>query len=143
MNILEKIFNHVSETQLNDVVSFLKPHLKAGSILFLKGDLGAGKTALTKALALSLGAKISDISSPTFNILQIYQCDSIDLWHLDLYRIETLDEIRNLGLEDGFANAITIIEWPDILENKLKAANIIKISIDFEDDALLRKIRIY
>lgn len=143
MSNLEKIFNNVSESQLSEIADFLKPSLKAGSIILLKGDLGAGKTAFTKALARSLGANMSDVSSPTFNILQIYQCSSIDLWHLDLYRIEGLDEIRNLGLEDGFATAVTVIEWPDIIENKLKASSIIRISIEFEDDALLRKFRIY
>jgi tRNA threonylcarbamoyladenosine biosynthesis protein TsaE len=117
--------------------------LKAGSIIFLKGDLGAGKTAFTKSLAAILGANMPEVSSPTFNILQIYQCAAIELWHLDLYRIEELDEIRNLGLEDGFANSITVIEWPDIIEQRLKASNIIRIAIEFEDDELLRKIRIY
>ena len=86
--------------------------LKAGDVVLLHGDLGAGKTAFVRGLAKGLGASPDDVSSPTFTLIQEYR-GSLTLQHVDLYRLKP-SEIEGLGLDeltDG--NAVVAIEWAE------------------------------
>ena len=92
--------------------------LKAGDILSLNGDLGAGKTYLTKGIAKGLG--IEDyITSPTFTILNEYE-GRIPLYHFDVYRINDVEEMYEIGFEEYlYGNGVCVIEWGNIVEEIL------------------------
>ena len=83
-------------------------------LILLSGDLGAGKTTLTKGIAAGLGAaREDDVTSPTFTLVHKYE-GSTRVYHVDLYRIEDLHDLETLGLEDIFAEqAVVIVEWPE------------------------------
>jgi tRNA threonylcarbamoyladenosine biosynthesis protein TsaE len=83
-------------------------------LILLSGDLGAGKTTLTKGIAAGLGAaREDDVTSPTFTLVHKYE-GSTRVYHVDLYRIEDLHDFETLGLEDIFAEqAVVIVEWPE------------------------------
>lgn len=92
--------------------------LKPGDIIALKGPLGAGKTAITKGIALSLDI-IEDVTSPTYNIICEYN-GKIPLYHMDLYRISDYDEFEMLGVDHlVFGQGITIIEWSERIIDEL------------------------
>jgi tRNA threonylcarbamoyladenosine biosynthesis protein TsaE len=97
----------------------------AGDVIALKGDLGAGKTAFARAFIRARlaadGLEAGAIPSPTFTLVQIYDAPSGAVWHVDLYRLEGPDEAAELGLEEAFADAICLIEWPDRLGPALPA----------------------
>lgn len=100
--------------------------LDGGEVLLLDGDLGAGKTTFTKGLAKALGVK-EEVTSPTFTILNVYEDGRIKLNHLDMYRVESSDELAELGIEECFdEDAVTVIEW-----NKFEHfdGKVIKISV--------------
>ena len=91
----------------------LGQQLTGGEVLALTGDLGTGKTVLTRGIALGLGIPMDQVSSPTFTIIQEYP-GSIPLIHVDLYRLERPSEISALGLEEYFTpSTIVIIEWAE------------------------------
>jgi tRNA threonylcarbamoyladenosine biosynthesis protein TsaE len=85
--------------------------LEPGDVLVLTGDLGAGKTQLTKGIARAMGVA-DDVTSPTFNILMVYPGERMDLDHFDLYRLESADELEDTGLFDLLgADGVCVIEW--------------------------------
>lgn len=90
--------------------------LKAPVLVLLSGDLGAGKTTLTKGIASGLGAaNQDDVTSPTFTLVHRYD-GRARVYHVDLYRIGDFHDLETLGLEDIFAEkAVVIVEWPDKL----------------------------
>jgi tRNA threonylcarbamoyladenosine biosynthesis protein TsaE len=90
--------------------------LRPPLLVLLSGDLGAGKTTLTKGIAAGLGAGSEDaVTSPTFTLVHRYDGSS-RVYHVDLYRIGDLHDLETLGLEDIFSeHAIMIVEWPDRL----------------------------
>ena len=90
--------------------------LKAPALVLLSGDLGAGKTTLTKGIASGLGAAREDeVTSPTFTLVHKYGGGE-PVYHVDLYRIGDFHDLETLGLEDVFAErAVVIVEWPDKL----------------------------
>lgn len=90
--------------------------LTAGSIVALTGDLGTGKTTLTKAIAAGLG--VTDvITSPTFNIVKQYDSGRLPLYHFDVYRIGDVDEMYEIGYEEYFfGEGVCVIEWADLVD---------------------------
>ena len=99
-------------------------NLKPGNIVCLFGDLGVGKTTFVKYLINNLQKKyqenISEVSSPTFNILNEYKIKNHNIHHYDLYRVKDIRELENLGIYENFDNTITLIEWPEIIFKNLK-----------------------
>ena len=86
-------------------------------VICLIGDLGSGKTIFTKGFAEALGID-ENITSPTFNIIKEYNNEEMNLYHMDLYRLE--GDVRNLGLEEYFEkDGVVIIEWADMIEDYL------------------------
>lgn len=90
--------------------------LEPGSIILADGDLGAGKTAFAKGVALGLGIK-QIVNSPTFNIMKVYRGTSLKLYHIDAYRLEDPDSISDIGLEEalGESDGISFVEWPKFI----------------------------
>jgi tRNA threonylcarbamoyladenosine biosynthesis protein TsaE len=90
--------------------------LRPPALILLSGELGAGKTTLTKGLVSGLGAAEEDeVTSPTFTLVHKYEC-GIRVYHVDLYRIESAEDFETLGLEEIFDEpAVVIIEWADKL----------------------------
>ncbi len=85
--------------------------LRAGDVVALSGNLGVGKTTLTRAILTALGHE-GEVPSPTFAIVQPYDDLEPAVWHVDLYRIERPGEIEELGL-DASADAALVVEWPE------------------------------
>jgi tRNA threonylcarbamoyladenosine biosynthesis protein TsaE len=94
--------------------AWLAGHLRAGDCVLLSGPIGAGKSHLARALIRARLGRFEDVPSPTFTLVQTYQAD-VEIWHADLYRLSHPDEVLELGLEEAFAHAICLIEWPDRL----------------------------
>src|SRR5579863_2139377 len=90
--------------------------LKPPALILLTGDLGAGKTTLTKGIATGLdAAEIDEVTSPTFTLVHKYE-RAARVYHVDLYRIGSVHDLETLGLEDVFSErAVVIVEWPDRL----------------------------
>lgn len=126
------------ETQ--SLAASLSSHLKAGDVISLTGDLGAGKTCFTQGLAKSLGIK-ERITSPTFNLIKEYK-NTISLYHFDVYRLKSPDELYDLGFEEYFyGDGITIIEWGDKIEPFLPSA-FLRIEFKRSLDENVREINI-
>lgn len=89
--------------------------LREGDTILLEGDVGAGKTHFARALIQSLLSAPEDVPSPTFTLVQTYPVPSGDLWHADLYRLTSTQEVEELGLIDAFETGICLVEWPDRL----------------------------
>jgi len=99
----------------------------AGDIIILHGDLGAGKTCFVKGF--TKGCQSTDcVTSPTFSLAHFYKSNVVDILHIDLYRIETVDEFNDLGLTDYFDQSIVLIEWGE----KFAACFEAYITISFE-----------
>jgi len=83
-------------------------------LIFLSGDLGAGKTTLAKGIISGLGAaREEDVTSPTFNLVHEFR-GAVRVFHIDLYRIESRADLETLGIDDVFASpAIVLVEWPE------------------------------
>lgn len=104
--------------------------ISKGDVLALYGDLGSGKTTFTRYLTEALGLK-SRVQSPTFVIARKYENGSTILNHIDLYRLSSIQEARDIGIEEFLGNpkSITIIEWPELIEDLLPE-NTIRISFE-------------
>jgi tRNA threonylcarbamoyladenosine biosynthesis protein TsaE len=106
--------------------------LKPNDIIALTGDLGAGKTTLIQGIAKGMGIK-NWVTSPTFTIINEFK-GRLDLFHVDLYRIEGLEEIEDIALEEYFnKDGVTVIEWAEKAGDILPASRI-NIKIDFESE---------
>ncbi len=89
--------------------------LQPGDCVLLTGQIGAGKTHLCRQLIQSLLPVPEDVPSPTFTLVQTYDTPACEIWHADLYRLSSTDEIEELGLTEAFDTAICLVEWPDRL----------------------------
>lgn len=117
-----------NETETREFGLSLAKSLEKGDVVALIGDLGTGKTALTKYIAEGLGIK-STITSPTFTIVQEYHEGRLPLYHFDVYRIADPEEMYELGYEEYFyGDGVCIVEWADLIEELLpEDARIVRI----------------
>lgn len=100
---------------LNDVKNLaerLAYVCQAGDVVFLDGDLGAGKTQFAKFFIKSLSDDNIEVISPTFTLVQTYDTNKGEIWHFDLYRIEDEHEIEAIGFDEALAEGISLVEWP-------------------------------
>lgn len=120
--------------------------LVGGDIVLLHGDLGAGKTTLTKGIAEFFG--IDEVVSPTFTLMQVYQLSNTaiqqisNLVHVDTYRLEDEEQLRDIGIEDylGEKNTVCIIEWPEKIEKLLENKKVLNIKIEHIQNGRLIKV---
>ena len=101
-----------------NLANALAPLLRPGDIVTLEGSIGIGKTTFIRALLETLGC-IEEVPSPTFNLLHTYELGSVTFWHFDLFRIERLPDVYELGIEDALEKGICLIEWPKIMAKLL------------------------
>ena len=114
----------------------LAPSLVDGGVLYLRGELGAGKTTFARALLRALGVG-ERVKSPTYSLLERYLVNGRDAFHLDLYRIANPGELEWLGLDElEAAHAIVLIEWPERGLDALPAADL---EIALEHDGTARR----
>jgi len=110
----------------------LSAALKIGDVVCLTGDLGAGKTTLSRGLIMTL-TSAAEVPSPTYTLLQTYSAQDYDIWHFDLYRLERPADVWALGIEDALYDGVTLIEWPQRLEN-LRPDGALDIDITFNGE---------
>ena len=111
--------------------------LQAGDVVLLHGELGAGKTLLTKGILSSLDFDIDEVTSPSFTLVNLYKTAGFDVYHIDLWRLDSAsDAAKAVGLEEILENenAVTIIEWADRLGDLRLSNRTIKITIDGDGD---------
>lgn len=97
--------------------------LQAGDVVVLNGDLGVGKTTLTRGLARGLGIK-RNVKSPTFTLIREYKDGRVPLYHMDAYRLESSPD-EDLGFDEYFnGDGITIVEWPQFIKDEIPADHI-------------------
>ena len=113
-----KTFQTHSAEETTDLGRQLAVELKPGSIVLLRGDLGAGKTTMVKGIAEGFqAAKADDVTSPAFTLIHEYRGPAITLYHIDLYRIDTQRELDTLALDDLMSpRSILLIEWGEKFE---------------------------
>ena len=113
--------------------------LASGQVVLLSGPLGAGKTAFARGLAVGLGCDATDVSSPTFTLIQEY-AGPVRLQHVDLYRL-TPDEVDDLALEDLLEDAVMAIEWPERWRRAPSDALVVTIEVTGETTRRIRVTR--
>lgn len=128
------IYTTNGQEQTFDLGFKIAGSLKGGDVITLDGELGAGKTVFTKGLAKGLGIT-APILSPTFVILRQYKGTDLELFHFDMYRLQSPDEALELGFDEyiGKQTAVTVIEWADKVKDILGKVTY-RIRIDFIDD---------
>ena len=119
--------------------------IKQGDFILLSGNLGVGKTTFIKYIINSIQKankqKISEVTSPTFTVINEYQIKKIHIKHYDLYRIKNKKELNNLGIRENLKRQITFVEWPQIVK-KIKIKNSINLIFEYEKNYTERYISI-
>ena len=96
-----------------------------GDVLCLSGDLGAGKTALSRGVCEALGVPSQDVTSPTFALLNVYDAGRLEVHHFDLYRLKRAEELDDIGFyEYAGGDGLTIIEWADLFPDCVPEAHL-------------------
>ena len=134
-----------SEKKLEEFANNLSSKLKKGDIFFLFGEMGVGKTTFVKYLINNLQNisknKLTEVTSPTFNIMNEYNIGNLLIKHYDLYRLKSSNELQDLNLFNENDKAILIIEWPQIIKEK---PNIVtELYFEYENEYQNRFIKIY
>jgi tRNA threonylcarbamoyladenosine biosynthesis protein TsaE len=132
-----------SEKKLEEFANNLSPRLKQGDIFFLYGEMGVGKTTFVKFLINNMQIrskkKLTEITSPTFNIMNEYDINGLLVKHYDLYRLKSVDELEDLNIFDENDKAILLIEWPQIIR---KEPNLVtKLYFEYENEYQNRFIK--
>jgi tRNA threonylcarbamoyladenosine biosynthesis protein TsaE len=136
-----KKFQDCDISKMKEIAYSVASGLKVGDVVCLSGDLGVGKTSLAKMMIQSVLLKDEEVTSPTFNLVHTYDTTRGKIWHFDLYRLNDKEEIIELGIDDAFDNGISIIEWPEIIEDILPETAI-NIRLSFSGDDFLRDVYI-
>ena len=113
------VWESFSEKETAQIAENLAKQVKVGEVYCLSGDLGVGKTVFTKGFAKGLGIK-EPVNSPTFTIMQIYEEGHLPLYHFDVYRIQDVEEMEEIGYEDYFyGEGVCFIEWAELIKEIL------------------------
>jgi tRNA threonylcarbamoyl adenosine modification protein YjeE len=104
------VVKDVAET--GDLAARIASGLRGGDVVALEGDLGAGKTTLARGILRALGVAEA-VPSPTFTLVQEYAAGGLRIAHCDLYRVESVTELDELGLDDALSEGVLLVEWPE------------------------------
>ena len=133
-----------SEKKTEELANRILKKIQIGHIIFLYGEMGVGKTTFIKYLINGLQnenkLELSEVTSPTFNLLNEYQINEVKINHYDLFRLKSPIELENLNIFSDIKNVITLIEWPQIIEKKPK--NLIELTFEYKDDHKRRSVQI-
>ena len=133
-----------SEKKTEELANKFSKKLKPGNVVFLYGEMGVGKTTFIRYLINNFQKnnklEITEVTSPTFNLLNEYPINQIKINHYDLYRLKKNEEINNLDLFENIINTITLIEWPQIIKKKPK--NLIELIFEYGKDHETRSVQI-
>ena len=134
-----------SEETTRELAKNFSNYLKGGEIIFLYGEMGVGKTTFVKYLINQLLEKknlqTTEVTSPTFNLLNEYEIDNLIIKHYDLFRLKNESEIKNLDLFDQNQNTITLIEWPELIK-KENVKKTIDLVFNYENELNNRSVKI-
>lgn len=123
--------------QLSDLPALIPPLLSFANgrkVWLFKGQIGAGKTTIVQALCAHLGVE-EEVTSPTYALVNEYQGDEI-IYHLDLYRLNTVEEALDIGIEDYlYSGQYCLVEWPELIEEIAQEAKPITIDISINPDS--------
>ena len=143
--IKNSIIDISSEETTRELAKNFSNYLKGGEIIFLYGEMGVGKTTFVKYLINQLLVKknlqTTEVTSPTFNLLNEYDIDNLIIKHYDLFRLKNESEIKNLDLFDQNKNTITLIEWPELIE-KENVKKTIDLVFNYENELNNRSVKI-
>lgn len=137
----EKVFSLSNINKTCEFAKKLAKFVKATDVITFSGDLGVGKTTFIQAFIKALATEDIEVTSPTFNLLHIYNLSQFEIWHYDLYRINNIEEVYELGIEDSFHYAVTLIEWPEIINNIIPEDRL-EIELFFGDSEFSREIKL-
>ena len=139
-----EIIDITSEQKTEELAIKFYKKIKTSDVVFLYGEIGVGKTTFIKYLINTFQKKnkleLTEVTSPTFNLLNEYQIKGIKINHYDLFRLKSEKELKNLGLFNHSLNIITLIEWPQIIKEKPK--NLIELNFKYGQDHKKRSVQI-
>ena len=130
---------------LKQISKKISQKLKNGDCIFLIGEIGVGKTTLTRHLINNMqsqkGLKETEVLSPTFNLLYEYEIKDLKIMHYDLYRIKKAEELEHLGIFSENEKTIKIVEWPDLIKTPL--TNKLEVHLEYGKNDNERKMNIH
>ena len=133
-----------SEKETEELASTFLKKIKPGCFIFLYGEIGVGKTTFIRYLINQFQKlnklEITEVTSPTFNLLNEYQINDFKINHYDLFRLKSTEEIKNLDLFEDNKNTITLVEWPQIIKEKPK--NLIELVFEYGKDHKTRSVQL-
>ena len=133
-----------SEKKTEELASKFSKKLKPGNIVFLYGEMGVGKTTFVRYLINKFQkdnkSEITEVTSPTFSLLNEYQINQIKINHYDLFRLKKTEEVKNLDLFEDISNTVTLIEWSQIIKKKPK--NLVELIFEYGKDHRTRSVQI-
>jgi tRNA threonylcarbamoyladenosine biosynthesis protein TsaE len=132
-------FRLESEADTADFGAALARALEKGEAICLTGELGAGKSALARALIRTLSPAEGDVPSPTFTLVQFYQGPDFPVAHFDLYRLESPEEAFEIGLDEALKDGAAVIEWAERLGHHLPHD---RLDVEIEVDGESRRLRL-
>ena len=134
-----------SEETTKELAKELTRYLKGGEIIYLYGEMGVGKTTFVRHLINQFQKNkklhITEVTSPTFNLLNEYDINDLVIKHYDLFRLKDKSEITNLDLFENNQNTITLIEWPQLI-SKNKSIKTIDLIFSYENELNNRSVKI-
>ena len=130
---------------LKQISKKISQKLKNGDCVFLIGEIGVGKTTLTRHLINNIqsqkGLKETEVLSPTFNLLYEYEIKDLKIMHYDLYRLKKAEELEHLGIFSENEKTIKIVEWPDLIKTPL--TNKLEVHLEYGKNDNERKMNIH
>jgi tRNA threonylcarbamoyladenosine biosynthesis protein TsaE len=143
--IRNSIIDISSEETTRELAENFSNYLTGGEVIFLYGEMGVGKTTFVKYLInqfqIKKNLQTTEVTSPTFNLLNEYDADDLVIKHYDLFRLKDKSEVKNLDLFDKNENTITLIEWPELIK-KDNLKKTIDLMFNYENELNNRSVKI-